>query len=140
MQRITITGNVGQDAVIKQHNGESFITFSVACNEKFKNREGIEVEKTQWYNCIYQPKSQAIARYLTRGTKVYVEGKPNVRTYQNAAKETAVDFGIQVRGIELLGGNSPEKSPAVESKPMEQTESKPALAMSGDSDENDLPF
>ncbi|GAB4044641.1 single-stranded DNA-binding protein [Spirosoma litoris] len=140
MQRVMLIGNVGQDATIKSGNGNEFITFSVAVNERFKNRDGIEVEQTQWYNCLYQPKTMAVAQYLKKGTRVYVEGKPNVTTYKNKNNETAVDFGVQVRGLELLsaanGENLKPETQNQDSKPQDPT----PPTTSGESGSDDLPF
>lgn len=140
MQRVMLIGNVGQDAVIKQGNGNEFITFSVAVNEKFKNRDGIDVENTQWYNCLYQPKTMAVAQFLKKGTRVYVEGKPTVSTYKNKNNETAIDFGVQVRGLELLSAaNGETLKPETQNQESKPQESRPQTT-TGESSSDDLPF
>jgi len=50
MQKLVIIGNLGNDSKIvsSKNGGESFVSFSVACNEAYKNAEGTNVEKTTW--------------------------------------------------------------------------------------------
>jgi single-strand DNA-binding protein len=140
MQRITIIGNVGQDATIKQAQGAEFITFSVAVNEKFTNREGIAVEQTQWYNCLYQPRATTVAGYLKKGTRVFVEGKPKVSLYKDREGNTQIDFGVQVRGIELLSSVVSENIPAASPKPTPDLSSQPVLTATAETGADVLPF
>ncbi|GAB3999548.1 single-stranded DNA-binding protein [Spirosoma daeguense] len=134
MQRIEIIGNIGQEATIKNHNGQEFITFSVAVNERYKNSEGIDVEKTNWYNCLYQPQKTTVAKFLLRGTKVFIEGKPKVSLYRDKDNQPRVDFGIQVRSIELLSAK-PE-----ESKIDSNQETKDTSNGTTETSSDDLPF
>jgi single-stranded DNA-binding protein len=43
MKQLTIIGNVGFDAVIKEINGNKFLEFSVAGNDRFKKQDGTTV-------------------------------------------------------------------------------------------------
>ncbi len=147
MERITIIGHVGQDATIKQGNHEPFITFSVAVSQRWKTAEGVQTESTQWYNCLYQPKTLTVAQYLRKGTKVFVEGRPKVGTYKNKEGATAVDFGIQVRGIELLSAKESEpeeKEPVYSAPEPTQAAAKPKTKATkevvSESASDDLPF
>jgi single stranded DNA-binding protein len=86
MQQITLLGNIGRDAVIRDTNGRKAIGFSVAVNESYKDAQGTKVENTTWYNCtIWRDGQQSnrIADYLKAGQQVLVQGQPKPRVYQS---------------------------------------------------------
>ena len=90
MLKMTLIGNIGQDAKIRETNGRTSINFSVAENQKYTNSEGVKVEKTTWVNCtIWRDPGQSVkvAEFLLAGTKVYAEGRPAVHFYENKEKQ-----------------------------------------------------
>lgn len=102
MQKLTIIGNVGQDAqVVTAHAGAMpFVSFSVGCNESFTGADGVKQQRTTWYNVAY--KHTNVAQYLRKGTKVYVEGNPQFKTYTDKGGAVQVDVKISARTLELL--------------------------------------
>lgn len=105
MKKMQLIGNIGKDAILREVNKSYSINFSVACNEKFKNKENVEVEKTTWVNCTLwrqQGQSTEIAKYLKSGTKVYVEGIPDVSIYENSNGDAVAELKLKITNIELL--------------------------------------
>jgi single-strand DNA-binding protein len=105
MNKIQIIGNITRDAVIRDTNGRKAINFSVAVNENYKDKDGNKVEKATFYNCTMWKdgtQSTAIATYLTKGVKVFVEGKPSAELYKTKENVSAIDLRITVSNIELL--------------------------------------
>ena len=101
MQRITVIGNVGKDATVKTlDSGANAISFNIAVNEKYK-----ETSNTTWYSCTLwrtENQSTAISSFIKKGTKIYVEGKPQVRMYQDANGKTQSSFEIRVDRVEVF--------------------------------------
>lgn len=135
MIKTMVIGHLGKDALVKDVNGKIVINFSVAHSEKFKNYEGIQMEKTLWVECAYWTEKTTIAQYLTKGTQVFVEGQPSIDTYTNAQGQTNAVLRLRVGQIQLLGSrqetgqsaqtyNQPNRQP-------EATNEEPA---------DDLPF
>lgn len=104
MQQIQIIGNLGLDAEIKNHNGNEFITFSVAINRNYKKQDGTEVEESNWYNCLSS--NVKIAKFLKKGTKVFVQGDVSTSVYKAKTGEHRVSLDIRCDKIQLL---SPKK-------------------------------
>lgn len=103
--KLEIIGNLGADATLRDINSSKAISFSVAHGEKYKNQEGVEVEKTTWVNCTiwkYQGQSIEIAKYLKKGTMVAVEGTPSVRGYQTQQGQNAASLECRVTDLKLL--------------------------------------
>lgn len=111
MLQLTATGNVGKDATITQTGTDHAINFSVATNRKYTNGKGVQVEETKWIDCtIWRRKDESldIAQYLKAGTKVLVQGEPDVRWYVNGNGEVVTVQTLRVRSQELLSSKKEE--------------------------------
>lgn len=107
--KLTIIGHLGRDAEIKDFGNRSVISFTVAHTEKVNDRATNQlIEKTTWVSCSYWRESDktSIAQYLKKGTQVYLEGNPSVRTYQNREGITAASLELNVRELHLLGSRN----------------------------------
>lgn len=101
-----LIGHLGQDAVVNNVNGKTVINFSVAHSEKFKNKEGVEVNKSVWVSAAYWTDRTAVAPYLKKGSQVYVEGSPEAKTYRNQnTNEVMPQLSLRVTSIQLIGGS-----------------------------------
>ena len=104
MIKMQIIGNLGKDCVVNTVNGKNVINFTVAHTEKYKDNQGNQQEKTTWVDCAYWLDKTAIAQYLTKGKQVYVEGQPEVRSFQRNDGTPGGSLSMRVRDIQLLGG------------------------------------
>ena len=105
--KMTIIGNLGRDAEIREVGTNRVISFSVAHSEKYRDRTtNLPVERTTWVNCSYwrDPDKIGVAQYLKKGTQVYIEGTPTVRTYTNNQGQPAASLECRVSELRLLGG------------------------------------
>ncbi|HTE23137.1 single-stranded DNA-binding protein [Flavitalea sp.] len=106
MIKLQAIGHLGKDCITNTVNGKNVINFSVAHTEKYKDAQGNLVEKTTWVDCAYWTDRTAISQYLRKGTQVYVEGIPEVRTYPKNDGTTGASLTMKVFNIQLLGGKS----------------------------------
>ncbi len=109
MLRLTIIGNLGQDATSKEVKETNVINFSVAVKQKVKNTAGGYDETTVWTQCEYFTTKTGVLEYLKKGTKVYVEGWP--QSYGYIDKENKIVSGIKLRidNLELLTGKKDDQ-------------------------------
>lgn len=98
------TGNLGKDCVTNSVNGKNVINFSIAVGQKYKNSQGEYVEKTTWVDAAYWSDNTKIADYLLKGQQVFVEGTPEVKTYQKSDGGMGASLSLRVSNIQLLGG------------------------------------
>jgi|SRR5215211_2893147 len=133
MLKTIAIGNLGKDCSVNNVNGKKVINFSVAHTEKYKDSQGENVEKTTWVDCSWWTESTKIVEYLKKGSQIYVEGFPSVKTFTRNDGSTGVAFSLRVLNVQLLGGS---KSGQQESSG--NTEQQPAAANTGV--EDDLPF
>jgi single-strand DNA-binding protein len=104
MIKLQIIGNLGRDCVVNNVNGKSVINFAVAHTEKFKNAQGVQQDKTIWVDCAYWTDRVAIAPYLKKGTMVFAEGQPDIRSYTTKEGTPGTSLTLRVQTVQLLGG------------------------------------
>ncbi len=144
MIKLQIIGNLGKDCVTNLVNGKNVINFNVAHTEKFRDAQGNQKEKTIWVECAYWTDKTGIAPYLKKGTQVYAEGAPDVRTYPKNDGTTGVSLMLRVFSIQLLGsrgdyaGGAPE--PSYSSQPVAASSSPIPSASDITAPIDDLPF
>jgi len=108
MIKLQVIGNLGKDCTVNTVNGKNVMNFNVAHTEKYKDAQGVQKEKTTWVECAYWSDRTAVAPYLKKGTQVFVEGQPEVRTWESNGKSGA-SLTVRVSSVQLLGGK-PEGS------------------------------
>ncbi len=118
MIKMQVIGRLGKDCVVNTVNGKNVINFTVAHSEKYRDSQGNNQEKTTWVDCAYWTDRTAVSPYLTKGTQVFVEGTPEVRTFTRQDGTGGASLSLRVREVQLLGskndggGSSPSYSGA----------------------------
>ena len=85
LNKVMLIGNLGDDVKMHQfEDGGSIGRFPIATNESYTNKQtGEKVDNTEWHNIIVRNKAAEICeKYLSKGDKVYVEGKLRTRKWQ----------------------------------------------------------
>ena len=98
LNKVLLIGRLGADPEIKQMvNGKSVARLSLATSQSWKDKNtGEKKEKTEWHRVSLFGKLAEIAgQYLDKGSKVYVEGKLQTRSYeQDGVKKYATDIVV----------------------------------------------
>ena len=81
LNNVQIIGNLGGGPEMKYvNNSDHVVNFSVAVNERWKNRNGDPQERTTWLRIVaFNGLGSACAEFLKRGDPVYVEGRLQIR-------------------------------------------------------------
>ncbi len=106
MIKLQVIGRLGKDCVVNTVNGKNVINFTVANTEKFRDSQGNNQERTTWVDCAYWTDRTAIAPYLTKGTQVYVEGTPEVKTFSRQDGTPGASLTLRIRDVQLLGSKN----------------------------------
>ena len=105
MIKLQIVGNLGKDCIVKEVNGKNVINFSLVHNERYKDSQGNQKERSIWVECAYWTDRTAISPYLKKGQMVYAEGTPEADAYLNKENQASATLRMRVQSIQLLGGN-----------------------------------
>jgi single-strand DNA-binding protein len=111
LNRATILGRLTRDPELKTiPSGQSVATLSVATNRVWTDNSGVKQERAEYHNCVLWGKLAEIAgNYLTKGRKVYLEGRIETRdwTGQDGIKRFRTEIVVD-NLIMLDGGNRNE--------------------------------
>ena len=138
MLQVSLIGNLGADAQVKSKNGNSFLCFNVAHTARVKQSNGEVVDQTQWVSVTMNHYSENFAKYLVRGTKVYVYGKLFCRIWHDAQSTPNVGLNVLADIVELCGSKSDAATAAP--TPAAAPGAKTSAASPAKNNANDLPF
>ncbi|MCS6795790.1 MAG: single-stranded DNA-binding protein [Raineya sp.] len=144
VNKVILIGNVGKDPDIISFENSRKATFPLATSEKYKDREGKSVEKTEWHNIVFWgPVVDVIEKYVRKGKQVFIEGKLATRSYEKDGQTRyiteVIGQNLTLLGSGLGGGqNSNTESNSSSNNKEDNTPYVPPTVESSPSD--DLPF
>lgn len=85
LNKAMIIGNIVRDPEMKSTpNGQNVTSFSIATNLVWKDQNGQKQEKVEFHNIVAWRRLAEIAgQYLKKGSKVYVEGRLQTRSWDD---------------------------------------------------------
>ena len=91
VNKVILIGNVGSEPEIRSmNNGKEVASFSVATSEKWKDKtSGERRERTEWHRIVVFNEGlvKIIRNYITKGSKLYIEGALQTRKYEKDGVE-----------------------------------------------------
>jgi len=109
--QVSMKGNLGKDPEIKYNQaGEPIGIFSVAVSEKYKKKNGQEVDETSWFNVtVFGRQAKVVRDYLAKGNQVQIRNaKLKIEEYEGK-KYTKVIVDDFNGNIDLLGDKNAAK-------------------------------
>lgn len=131
MQSLTVTGGLGRDAELKTtQSGDDILSFSVGSTQGYGDKKS-----TNWFRCtVWGKRGRSIAQYLTKGTKVTVQGELSIGEYDGKPQ-----YEIRVNEVEWQ-----RKEASIEDLKAAKQEYQAAVADAGsawdDLDSDTVPF
>jgi single-strand DNA-binding protein len=93
--KVMVIGNLGRDPEKRYtQDGRPVTRFSVAATTRRRERDGEWADHTEWFSVtVFGRLAETLAERLTKGTRVYVEGRLESRQYemQNGSKGFSLD-------------------------------------------------
>ncbi len=86
LSKAIVIGNLGRDPEKRfTQAGRAMTRFSVAATTRRRDKEGNWQDHTEWFNVTsFDRQAETLAERLTKGSRVYVEGRLESRTYDGA--------------------------------------------------------
>jgi single-strand DNA-binding protein len=117
---------MGQDPETRyMPNGAAVTNITLATSESWKDKNtGEKQEKTEWHRItFYQRLAEVVAEYCKKGSKLYVEGRLQTRSWeQDGVKRYATEIianEMQMLDTREQAGSSPTRSAAPSSQPQQ---------------------
>ena len=112
VNKVILVGNVGRAPEVRYIDSRPYATFSLATSERLASGQ----ELTEWHQIVMWDAAAEIAeRYITKGTKLYIEGRLRTRTWQdfNAIKRSVTE--IYVDSYDILSRPQRPETPTQKS-------------------------
>ena len=99
--KIILVGNLGRDPDLRYTpQGTAVCSFSMATNEKRKDKSGELQDVTTWFRVtLWSNKAETAAKYLTKGSPVYIEGR--LRTEEWTDRDNNKRFSLEVQASDM---------------------------------------
>jgi single-strand DNA-binding protein len=105
VNKVVLIGNLGKDPEVQTFETYKKAAFSLATTEYSRDKEGNEVQHTEWHNIVmWRGLAEIAEQYLRKGNQVYIEGKIRTRSYDTKDGQKKYITEIQADNLVLLGG------------------------------------
>jgi single-strand DNA-binding protein len=151
LNKAMLIGNLGQDPEVRYtQNNTAVATLNIATSERYKDSNGEYQENTEWHRVVAWGRTAEICQqYLTKGSKVYIEGPIQTRQWED--KEGQKKYTTEIKALRMVmldskgssgggqqsGGGSAQNQNKGGGKPMS---SNVELDSNFDDMDDDLPF
>jgi len=100
LNKAQLIGNLTRDPEVRQTpSGRTVTSFSVATNYSWKDQNGQKQERAEFHNIVAWGKlAEICGQYLTKGKKVYIEGRLQTRDWEG-------DDGVKRYKTEIVADN-----------------------------------
>ena len=134
LNKVMLIGNVGDEVKVHSFSDDAKIgRFSLATNETFKTKDGEKKTVTEWHQIVVRNKvCDTCMKYLSKGDKVYLEGKIKTRKWTK-------EDGTDVYSTEIHAGQVTFLSTKQASN-LEVAAPFPTTSNFNTADRDDLPF
>ena len=140
LNKVMLIGHLGDDVKMHYFKADSCIgRFSLATNETYINKEtGEKITSTEWHNIVVRNKAAEICeKYLSKGDKIYVEGR--IKSRQWTADDGTTKHTTEIQAIEFTFLQTKKSADA--SKVNQSVDPKtPDYQSQQNLPENDMPF
>jgi single-strand DNA-binding protein len=141
VNKVILVGNVGKAPEVKYSpSGTPVAKFSLATNERFKDRSGEWQERVEWHTIVaWQRLAEIVGEFVVTGAKVYIEGKLQTSSWEDRETgQTKYRTEIVARDLVLLGsrGNGSDDNQEKHPDPAASHETPTDSA----EDPEDIPF
>ena len=140
INKVILLGHLGDN--VKMHyfeGGNSIGRFPIATNEEYTNRStGEKITNTEWHNLVVRNKlAELCETYLSKGDRVYVEGRIKTRQWQDDSGNKRYNTEIHVIDIVFL---STKKQPSSNLNLADTTQPIDQITPNEKEENDDLPF
>jgi single-strand DNA-binding protein len=127
LNKVMLTGHLGADPEMRYTaQGSAVTTFRVASGRTWKSADGQQHDDTEWFRVVaWERLGEICNQYLTKGTRVYVEGRLQTRKWQD--KDGQDRYTTEVIANDMIILSSKQDRPAADyDAPVDEEASAPA--------------
>jgi single-strand DNA-binding protein len=145
LNKVMLIGHLGDEVKMHYFDGGNCIgRFPLATNETYTSKQTNErITNTEWHNIVVRNKAAEICeKYLSKGDKVYIEGRIKTRKWQDESGNDRYSTEIHCTDFTFLTtkneSDNQHSGNQTTQKPLENTKNQPSQQI--EEKEDDLPF
>lgn len=103
--KIIIVGNLGRDPELRYTpQGNAVCNFSMATNEKRRDKSGDSQDVTTWFRVtLWGKQAENASKFLTKGSNVYIEGRLRLEEWNDRDGKTRTTLDVQATDMQFIG-------------------------------------
>lgn len=145
LNKVMLIGHLGDEVKMHYFEGGGCVgRFPLATNETYTNKQTNErVTNTEWHNIVVRNKAAEICeKYLTKGDRVYIEGKLKTRKWQDDKGMDRYSTEIQCTEFTFLTTKNESQGGDVSNQMQSNPQNQPQQTVNEplEDDNDDLPF
>ena len=143
LNKVMLIGHLGDEVKLHYFEGGGCVgRFPLATNETYTNKQTNErITNTEWHNIVVRNKGAEICeKYLTKGDKVYIEGRIKTRKWQDDKGMDRYSTEIQCSDFTFLTTKSESEQQRQQQQPQQAVSNKPIAETNSSEEVDDLPF
>ncbi len=105
VNKVILVGNLGRDPELRYiPSGQAVANFTLATNDRWRDKEGNNQERTEWHRIVVWGKSaENCAQYLQKGRSVYIEGRLQTREWEDKDGNKRYTTEINASTVNFIG-------------------------------------
>jgi|TARA_B100001971_G_C17965311_1_gene419553 single-strand DNA-binding protein len=134
-----VVGNVGSDSEMRYvPSGTAVTSFTLATNRRYRTSSGEQREETEWFTVTAWGRlAETVNQYVTKGMKVYAEGRLKSSTWKGNDGQTRFRNEITATDIVFLdsrgaGSSNPVSADNIDEVGQVQTQATPPPSQEDD--------
>lgn len=128
--KVILVGNLGRDPELRYTGqGTPVCSFSIATNERRKDRNGELQDRTTWFRVtLWNQRAETASQYLAKGMPVYIEGRLRVEEYVDRDGKPRHSLEVDATEMQFIGSRKQEEDHV------------PTQTAASDLGDDDIPF
>ena len=108
--KIILVGNLGRDPELRYTpQGDAVCSFSMATNEKKKDKSGELQNVTTWFKVtLWRRQAENASKYLTKGSPVYIEGRLRIEEWTDRDNNNRFTLEVQATDMQFISAGRNE--------------------------------
>jgi single-strand DNA-binding protein len=141
VNKVILVGNVGRDPELRYtQGGQPVASFSVATNERFKDKSGEWKDRTEWHRIVAWARlAEICGEYLKKGSPVYIEGRIQTRDWEDKEGNKRQTTEIVALSMQMLGRRGDSGGPSMGEDSQARSGGDDPLSQSSGADD-EIPF
>lgn len=140
--KIILVGNLGRDPELRYTpQGTPVCSFTVATNEKRKDKTGETQDVTTWFRVtLWGRQAETASQYLTKGRPIYVEGRLRLEEWTDRDGKQRFTLEVHATDMQFIGGGRTDEAAGATAAGSSRAPATERQQSEPDLSDDDIPF